>query len=57
MGLLERKVCVITGGAGSVGLASAQAFVREGAQVMLVDLRESDLDRAARTVASPNVAT
>jgi len=57
MGLLERKVCVITGGAGSVGLASAQAFVREGAQVMLVDLRESDLDGAARTVASPNVAT
>ena len=57
MGLLERKVCVITGGAGSVGLASAQAFVREGAQVMLVDLRESDLDRAARMVASPNAVT
>ena len=36
MGLLERKVCIITGGAGSVGLASAQAFVREGARVMLV---------------------
>jgi NAD(P)-dependent dehydrogenase (short-subunit alcohol dehydrogenase family) len=57
MGLLERKVCIITGGAGSVGLASAQAFVREGAKVMLVDLRESDLDRAARALASPNVAT
>lgn len=57
MGLLERKVCVITGGAGSVGLASADTFVREGARVMLVDLRESDLDRAAHTVASPNVAT
>ena len=57
MGLLERKVCVITGGAGSVGLASAQAFVREGARVMLVDLRESDLDRASRATASPNVAT
>ena len=57
MGLLERKVCVITGGAGSVGLASAQAFVREGARVMLVDLRESDLDRASRAIASPNVAT
>ena len=39
MGLLDNKVCVITGGAGSVGLASAQAFLREGAKVMIVDLQ------------------
>src|SRR5262249_43477821 len=57
MGALDGKVTIITGGAGSVGLASAHAFVREGAKVMLVDLRESDLERASRAIGSPNVAT
>jgi len=57
MGLLDGKVSIITGGAGSVGLASARAFVREGARVMLVDLRESDLQRGAQTLDSPNIAT
>jgi NAD(P)-dependent dehydrogenase (short-subunit alcohol dehydrogenase family) len=57
MGLLDNKICVITGGAGSVGLASARAFVREGGKVMLVDLREEDLKRAAGSLNSANVAT
>ena len=57
MGMLDGKVSIITGGAGSVGLASARAFVREGAKVMLVDLRESDLQRAGQALDSPNVAT
>jgi NAD(P)-dependent dehydrogenase (short-subunit alcohol dehydrogenase family) len=47
MGMLEGKVCVITGGAGSVGLASASLFLREGAKVMLVDNNEESLARAA----------
>lgn len=38
MPLLENKVCVITGGCGSVGLASARKFLAEGAKVTLVDL-------------------
>ena len=46
MGLLEGKVCVVTGGSGSVGLASAKAFIREGGKVMVVDLREADVKRA-----------
>jgi len=50
--LLENKVCVITGGAGSIGLASARLFLREGARVMLVDLNEADLERAARELDS-----
>ena len=54
MPLLENKVCVVTGGAGSIGLASARLFLREGAKVMLVDLREADLERAARELDSPN---
>jgi NAD(P)-dependent dehydrogenase (short-subunit alcohol dehydrogenase family) len=54
MPLLENKVCVITGGAGSIGLASARLFLREGAKVMLVDLRQADLDAARRSLASTN---
>jgi NAD(P)-dependent dehydrogenase (short-subunit alcohol dehydrogenase family) len=46
MALLNGKVCVITGGAGSLGLASARLFLSEGARVMLVDLRQADLERA-----------
>jgi NAD(P)-dependent dehydrogenase (short-subunit alcohol dehydrogenase family) len=55
MGLLDHKVCVITGGAGSLGLASAKQFVREGAKVMLVDLKDADVDRAKQELNSPNV--
>ena len=43
MGLLENKVCIITGGAGSLGLASAKLFLDEGAKVMLVDLNDGGL--------------
>jgi NAD(P)-dependent dehydrogenase (short-subunit alcohol dehydrogenase family) len=57
MPLLQDKVCVITGGAGSLGLASARLFLAEGAKVMLVDLSEADLARAVRDLASPNVDT
>ena len=37
MGILEGKVCVVTGAAGSLGLASVHLFAQEGARVMLVD--------------------
>ena len=43
MPLLPEKVCVITGGAGSLGRASARLFLREGASVMLVDRSEAEL--------------
>jgi len=46
MGVLDGKVCVITGGAGSLGLASGSLFVSEGARVMLVDSNEESLARA-----------
>jgi NAD(P)-dependent dehydrogenase (short-subunit alcohol dehydrogenase family) len=31
MGLLDDRVCVITGGAGSLGVAGARLFLDEGA--------------------------
>jgi NAD(P)-dependent dehydrogenase (short-subunit alcohol dehydrogenase family) len=37
---LDGKVCVITGAAGGIGLATAELFEREGARVVGVDLRE-----------------
>jgi NAD(P)-dependent dehydrogenase (short-subunit alcohol dehydrogenase family) len=39
-GRLHGKVCVITGAAGGIGSATAEAFSREGARVVGVDLRE-----------------
>jgi NAD(P)-dependent dehydrogenase (short-subunit alcohol dehydrogenase family) len=39
-GRLEGKVCVITGSAGGIGAASAEAFAREGARVVGVDVAE-----------------
>jgi NAD(P)-dependent dehydrogenase (short-subunit alcohol dehydrogenase family) len=52
MQALEGRVCLITGGAGSIGLATAQLFVREGASVMLVDLPAADPEGAARAIGS-----
>lgn len=47
--LLDGKVCVITGGAGSIGLASAELFLEEGARgILLVDLDEVLLRKAAQ---------
>jgi NAD(P)-dependent dehydrogenase (short-subunit alcohol dehydrogenase family) len=57
MPLLEGKVCIVTGGAGSIGLASARLFLREGAKVMLVDLDEAGLEAAVRPLDGGNVAT
>ena len=56
MGQLQDKVCIVTGGAGSIGLASARRFVAEGAKVMLVDLQEQRLRSAAAELPASQVA-
>jgi NAD(P)-dependent dehydrogenase (short-subunit alcohol dehydrogenase family) len=56
MGQLQDKVCIVTGGAGSIGLAGARRFVAEGAKVMLVDLQEQQLRSAAAELPASQVA-
>jgi NAD(P)-dependent dehydrogenase (short-subunit alcohol dehydrogenase family) len=59
---LDGKVCVITGGAGSIGAATARVFLREGGRVLLVDLQEAELRRVCdrsgseNSIASENLA-
>ena len=57
MALLKDKVCVISGGAGSLGSASARLFLAEGAKVMLLDLRAEDLERVKTELGSKDVLT
>src|SRR5579872_5001054 len=47
---MQDKVCVITGGAGSIGAASARLLHQEGAKVMLIDLHEAALTKAAAAI-------
>jgi NAD(P)-dependent dehydrogenase (short-subunit alcohol dehydrogenase family) len=46
MGQLQDRVALITGGESGIGLATARLFVREGARVHLVGLRQDALDAA-----------
>lgn len=57
MALMDGKCCIVTGGAGSLGLASAKLLLREGAKVMLVDRNSDDLDQAAAGLDSGDVLT
>lgn len=43
MGALDGKVVLITGASGGQGLAEAQLFAREGALLVLTDIRAGDL--------------
>lgn len=52
---LVDKVCVITGGAGSIGRETAKLFINEGAKVLLVDLDEELLQQAVVELQSNDV--
>jgi NAD(P)-dependent dehydrogenase (short-subunit alcohol dehydrogenase family) len=48
MGLVENKTCIVTGAAGSIGLATAKLLASEGAKVVLVDFNAARLAEVAR---------
>ncbi|WP_048649355.1 SDR family NAD(P)-dependent oxidoreductase [Nitratireductor soli] len=52
---LKDKVCIITGGAGSLGLATARLFLNEGARLVLVDKDEDQLAHATETLVAETV--
>lgn len=55
--MLKDKICVITGGSGSIGLATAKLFIEQGANVALVDLTEDALSAAAQQLPHDRVIT
>ena len=48
---VQGKSVIITGGAGGIGLGMATAFVKAGAQVLIVDINEDHLQAAAKNLA------
>lgn len=56
MGRLDDKVAVITGGSGGIGAEAGRIFVREGARVLLVDLQEEPLKKAAQSIGGDAVS-
>ncbi|HEX3616392.1 MAG TPA: SDR family oxidoreductase [Solirubrobacteraceae bacterium] len=54
-GRLQGKAALITGGAGSIGVATARAFVAEGARVLITDLDAAALTDAAESIGSSDL--
>jgi 3-oxoacyl-[acyl-carrier protein] reductase len=52
MGLLDNKTAVVTGGAQGIGLAIAEAFVAEGAKVVIADLDGAAAEASAKGLGS-----
>ena len=56
MNKLRGKVAIITGGSGGIGKATAEAFIEEGANVLIFDLNESDLIKSCKDIGSNNLS-
>ncbi len=46
----QDQVVIVTGGASSIGLAVAKRFAAEGARLVLADISEENLAKAAQEV-------
>src|SRR5512140_1779312 len=45
---LKNKVCIVTGAAQGIGLATALKFAREGARIAIWDVKQQGIDEAVR---------
>ena len=48
--LFESKVVIVTGGAGGIGRATADAFAKEGAHVVIADLDGGRAEDTAKSI-------
>lgn len=55
MGRLHERVCLITGAAKGIGLATAELFAREGAYVLLTDIDEAAGQEAVRVLSEQDL--
>ncbi|MBW2294924.1 MAG: SDR family NAD(P)-dependent oxidoreductase, partial [Deltaproteobacteria bacterium] len=51
----EGKTIIVTGAAGGIGRATVERLAREGAQIVAVDLKQSQLDEALALATSAGV--
>ena len=52
MNRLEDKVAIITGATGGIGEATVDLFIKEGANVLMVDLSEDELISVSNKIGS-----
>ena len=52
MNRLEDKVAIITGATGGIGKAATELFLKEGANVLMIDLNEDDLIEVTKEIDS-----
>lgn len=55
MGRLDGRIAVVTGGNSGIGLATAQAFVREGAQVVIMGRNPETLEQAVQNLGGTGI--
>lgn len=55
MNRYKNKTVIVTGGAGGIGLAIAQRFADEGANIVLADISRDHLEKAAESISTSTI--